>query len=206
MIPTYEEAVSVYYKNMVPQKELPIVIGLVGKSGAGKDKFYWQVLSQFSYVRLAFADPVRVFASIMLLKAYDNVSNDTKELLRIFPFIYQEVFSPEKSGLSRTLQQYLGTNIAREYDKDYWINTMRPIVEKYLENNIRIVFTDVRFENEANFVKSIGGKLIRITGKGRYSEQSLEAKHESETELETINCDFTDQEFLSFVERLYYKK
>ncbi len=182
---------------------LPNVLGLVGKAGSGKDRFYWQALAQFSYVRIAFADPLKVLSVVMLLRAYEGIDKDIKELLRVFPFVYYEVFNLEKSGLSRTLQQYLGTNIAREYDKNYWINAIKPIVEKYLEKNIKIVFTDVRFKNEAEFIKSIGGKLIKIEGQGKYAEDSAETKHASETELEEIKCDFTEKEFLALIERNY---
>lgn len=174
---------------------LPHVIGLVGKAGSGKDRFYWTELAKFGYVRYAFADPLKVLASIYLLRSFPNAL-ESENLLRLFPSIYNEVFSDQKTDFIRNLLQYLGTDVARNYDLSYWINIARNVLKSKVSRGIRVCITDVRFKNEADFLrKEFDAVLVRIEGSGVYSSNNLLGLHESETELEDIECDYNEEGF-----------
>lgn len=183
---------------------LPSLVGLVGKAGSGKDRFYYSVLAQYNYVRIAFGDPVKVLSVIHLLKSYPGILEKEEQLLRVFPSLYLELFSNQKTSLSRTLQQYIGTDLARSFDENYWIKIAEELIKEKLEKGIRVTVTDVRFLNEAESIKKLGGVLVKIVGKGSYDFDDLEAKHQSESELEKIACDYTESEFVSLLEGKFY--
>lgn len=180
--------------------DLPNLIGLVGKAGSGKDKFYYSFLAQYNYVRIAFGDPVKVLSIVHLLKSYPGIFDKEEQLLRIFPSLYIELFSSQKTPLSRTIQQYIGTDIARNFDVNYWVKITEALIKEKLEKGIKVAVTDVRFLNEAELIKKLGGVLIRIEGKGSYNND-FEATHQSELELDKIICDYTEKEFVDFIRR-----
>lgn len=73
----------------------------------------------------------------------------------------------------RQLLQKLGTECCRNIDKDIWIKSL---FKDYTEDSDWIV-TDVRFENEANFLVKKGCLLFRI------NRDNVTNEHESETGL-----------------------
>lgn len=183
--------------------QIPRLVGLLGRSGSGKDRFYWTELAPLGYIRLALADPVRVLASILLVRAYPGLLENTDQLLRVFPGIYKEVFFPEKSDLSRSLQQYVGTDLARSFRQDYWVDIFRDIALHYLSLGARVAVTDVRFPNEAKVVRDLGGVLVKVPGSGRYEEGNPLSRHPSEEGIEGLPYDMDTETFVRYVLRPY---
>ena len=97
----------------------------------------------------------------------------------------------------RLLLQYLGTECGREIiHPNIWVNALfadyKPstkIYEQYkqIEHNYlpNWIITDVRFPNEADAIKALGGKLIRLTRTTNVSEEI--AMHPSETALDNYD-------------------
>ncbi len=152
------------------------LLGLVGKKKSGKDTFC-KILQGFSaariislpVLRLAFADQVKDELCLEL-----GVSREHLEK-------YKEKFRPliKDKGME-----------GRKKDPKYWINIVDKLIEEY-ENSKKIcvcVITDVRFVNEAEYVKSLGGKTVRIRRED--IKEDTEDTHISETELEQIQCDY----------------
>jgi hypothetical protein len=178
------------------------LVGIIGKAGSGKDKFFSTVLAKYNYTRLALADPVKVITCFYLLNSIPI--KDEKDRLRLFSSVYKEVFSMDKSSLIRILLQQVGTEVAREQiSPDFWIDIATPLVLERLEKKIKVAITDIRFINEAKWIKSLGGYIIKIENKGKYSDKSNEANHASEKELEDIKYDFTSDEFEKVLNQYY---
>ncbi len=186
-----------HWPGMPPEEfhRIPPVVGITGKAGSGKDRFYSLVLSKLGYTKLALADGVRVLSAILMARAYPRVLENDAELLRVFPSIYRDLFTMEKPPMARTLLQYVGTEFARGYDPDYWIKALAPLVEERLSKGIPVAITDVRFPNEAQYVRSLGGVVVRVSGEGRYAQGSYESMHASER-TEEVREDMTDEEFV----------
>jgi hypothetical protein len=183
------------------------LIGLVGKSGSGKDKFFSQVLAPLGYIRLSLADAVRVFSILLFTRVYEDINKDTASLLRVFPYLYQEMFSMNKSPLARTIQQYVGTDLVkRKFDRDYWIKVLDPLVRERVERGIKVAITDIRFPEEAEYVRNNGGLLIKITGSSRYSEGELVADHDSEKFIDQIECHISDDKFVELLKTMEAKR
>ena len=182
------------------------LVGLVGKSGSGKDKFFSQVLAPLGYTRLSLADAVRVFSILLFTRVYEGIDKDTSSLIRVFPYLYQEMFSMNKSPLARTIQQYVGTELVkRKFDRDYWIKVLDPLVRERIERGIKVAITDIRFPEEAEYIRNNGGLLIKITGSSRYSEGEPVADHDSEKLIDQIECHITDEKFTELMKTLRAK-
>jgi len=133
------------------------IIGLVGNAGAGKDTAA-EVFFRAGYQRAAFADPIKTIA------------------------VQHYGWNGVKDERGRKLLQDIGM-AGREFDPEVWIRHMR------WSNPIRYgkpcVITDVRFENEAQWIRRQGGKLVRIV---RSDIPVIE--HVSETEQKNIACHY----------------
>ena len=142
------------------------IYGLTGKAGSGKDSFFkeFQKLNS-DCVRVAFGDALK------------------REVAKLTGFTL-EYIEQNKSQL-RVLLQAWGTDLRRKHcGEDYWI---KRIAINPQDLGKWIFVTDVRFENEAEFIRSKGGKIIRVI-KANHSSNDT---HKSETELEGIKADYT---------------
>lgn len=132
-------------------------IGLIGLAGSGKDTAA-RGLVKLGYRRLAFADELK---SLAFYFGWDG----------------------EKDEDGRKLLQELGM-AARRYNARFWIQYLnKQIVRERLKEPF--VFTDVRFQNEADYVRSRGGVIVRITMPGQ-----IAGEHESELNQSQIVADY----------------
>lgn len=131
-------------------------IGLIGLAGSGKDTAA-EALGEFGYWKAAFANHLKQLA-------------------------YEFGWDGKKDERGRALLQDLGM-AARKYNPRFWIEQLTwPI--KSRAHNLPQVFTDVRFQNEADYVRSIGGIIVRIVRPGIIS-----GNHESELKQSEIPAD-----------------
>lgn len=95
---------------------------------------------------------------------------------------------------SRELLQFWGTEVRRKQSNDYWVRKAREFVAKVSNRYDYIFFTDVRFPNEAQGIKDMGGILIRCESPESLRIERLESRgiatsqeslnHASETSLD----------------------
>ena len=91
----------------------------------------------------------------------------------------------------RQLMQTLGTDWGRNIDKDIWIKAFK---KKNPTGNF--VITDVRMENEADFVRDNGGVIIHVKGRG-----GIKGNHQSEAGIDIKRGDllvFNDSDLENF--------
>lgn len=131
------------------------VIGVSGKKRSGKDTFF-QMLEKYSdrpVYRLAFADTLKNEIYERILKP------DGLERSMLDDEATKEQF--------RTLLQWWGTEYRRRiFRDDYWLVKLSEQLESYKEQDVIVVITDVRFPNEFEFIKSIGGLMVRVSRPG----------------------------------------
>lgn len=77
----------------------------------------------------------------------------------------------------RQVLQTVGTETGRAYHKDLWIEATFRLIQK--EQPEIAVITDMRFPNEVEATKAVGGRIIRLT-----RNPSPDDKHISETALD----------------------
>tara|TARA_R100000951_G_scaffold11277_1_gene9399 strand:- start:37 stop:594 length:558 start_codon:yes stop_codon:yes gene_type:complete len=111
------------------------------------------------YKRLSFADPLRKFsAQILSSLGYNGLacSRDKKE-----EKIAELGVSP------RQMMQTLGTEWGRScIHPDLWIMVAAGAVERQLKRGRNVVIDDVRFPNEAEMIRRLGGELWLVDRPG----------------------------------------
>lgn len=127
-----------------------IFIGLVGYAGSGKDTAYELIRHFINHdaERLAFADKLKDIADNMLeIADFERVARSSDR---------------EVKEQIRPLLVWLG-EYARKQNEDYWIDKIIPdIIYLKRAGCPIIVFTDVRYPNEAKYIIDHSGYLINI--------------------------------------------
>jgi hypothetical protein len=150
----------------------PKAIGIAGPARVGKDTAaLWFVAH--GYVKLSFAEPLKRGLAAMLGLTLDHLEGDLKECVL------------EPYGRSpRYMMQTIGTEWGRELiNEDVWLMRASEIVAELKAETdcIGPVISDVRFENEAKWVRDQGGVVVHLSG--RLDLPDVEA-HESEAGVE----------------------
>jgi len=152
-----------------------LIIGLGHKARQGKDTFAKSILEEYSYARTySFAKELKIFC------------RDNHESLVIkYPFIELDT-KPDPIYNYPKMLQYIGTEVERARDPDCWISKVNARILQE-EPGIAVI-TDVRFINEANWIKSLGGlviDIIRLNPDGtQFIDPSRDPNHASETQLD----------------------
>lgn len=130
----------------------PRLIGLTGKARSGKDTVAGMLQSAFGFKTIAFAKPLKEGLKTMLGLTEEHVNGSLKEVVI------------EDFGKSpRQMLQTLGTEWGRETVHDMiWLTVARRQVNVWLEQGYNVVITDVRFENEAEMIRKMGGEIWHI--------------------------------------------
>lgn len=144
-----------------------MIIGLSGYARSGKDTMAEILCLNYEYKRVAFADPMRDALYKMnpividKIRLADVVDTHGWEIAKTYPE-------------ARRLLQRLGTEVGREmFGQNFW-------VEQALRGatpDSRIVISDVRFPNEADAIKELGGKIVRINRLNTEAVNSHPSEH-----------------------------
>lgn len=126
----------------------------------GKDTAAQVLLDEFSFQRIAFADPIK--GALLALDPLVPGPEDG-EYLRLSEHTQARSWSEIKDLPEvRRLMQSLGTEVGRNlFDADLWVK----LAERKLESTLSVgdvVVTDVRFPNEARLIRGYGGMLVRL--------------------------------------------
>jgi hypothetical protein len=162
------------------------IIGLTGPAGSGKDTVRQMLEQNHHCTGLAFADPMRaMLAPLLDLCGVGNEWMTQREL--------KELPIPGLGQSYRVLAQRLGTEWGRSIDPDFWVKVAAASMAEVM--NIKgpdtvFVISDVRFDNEAQWVKDHGGVIWHIH---RPAAQAV-AAHQSEN---GINPELVDLKILN---------
>ena len=149
----------------------PSLIGIAGKAGCGKDTLGKYLCDEYRCVHYYFAKPLKEAAKIMFALTDDQIAN--KEV------------PVEPWGISpRKIYQRLGTEVGRGMDPAIWIKNAELFIKSVPGRTV--VITDVRFDNEATFIRNRGGVIINIV---REQQDIIENRHSSEGGLKPDNVD-----------------
>jgi len=163
------------------------IVGFCGRKRSGKDTAAAYLLTSQNYIKLAFADGVRKFVEIVdpyipYGKDYVRLSrlleNYTWEELKLFQYVNVE---------TRRLQQVVGTEVGRDLIGDnIWIDILEKEINRWGNLASGFAISDVRFPNEAEWIRSKGGIVVKLYRNGIDMNDS----HRSETEVDKVKADF----------------
>lgn len=153
------------------KKKYP-VIGLTGAAGSGKDTAADILQSTHRFIKMGFADPLyEMMSALTQMTIADLKHREAKEVII------------ERIGVSpRRLGQTLGTEWGRDLiGQDVWIKNLHGRLQDIEERTglKGLVISDVRFQNEVDYVHDLGGEVWRIERLG--NPYDLQSGHRSET-------------------------
>ena len=160
------------------------VIGLTGVAGSGKDTLAQKIKSIYNSNGLQqckivhFSDMLKLFLTRI---GIDDVWTQEGKA----------AYNDKWGCSNRKLLQKFGTEIfRRSFGSDFWIRLLH---HKYIQtaaSGTTIIVADVRFEEEANFIKEIGGTLIGVSRVDNDTTpinlDEKEKKHPSETQVSIL--------------------
>lgn len=137
----------------------PRIIGLYSPSPqSGKTAVAYE-LQQHGYISVSFASPLKRMLGIFLSSA--GYGHDRIETML---FDEKEGKIPEFGVTPRHLMQTLGTEWGREcIGPDVWVDVWKSSVMKWIDGGLNVVVDDMRFPNEWDAVKSLGGECWYVT-------------------------------------------
>lgn len=125
------------------------VIGLHGRARSGKDTVANFILAQRGGYIYSFADPIRAMLVPLGIDMRDPYWQERKE--EVIPAI---------GASPRRMMQTLGTEWGRQLiNPDIWLILAKQLLLNYGPG---MVIADVRFENEATWVREQGGRVVHI--------------------------------------------
>lgn len=173
-----------------------MILGLCGSAGSGKDTCADFLATAHDWKKVALADPIKRAARDFFGWSEERLWGPSEE--RNKP-------DPDFGGLSaRKACQHIGTEVGRELYPDVWVKKALSTATILLSSNAYsydpraglvislrqqrtrgVVISDVRFRNEVDAIRAVGGYVVRLVrpGSGLSGAASV---HQSETELTTI--------------------
>ena len=144
-----------------------MIIGLSGYAQSGKDTVAKTLVEQYGFTREAFADKIRQLAQEVNPLVGDSIH--LNELLDEYGWDVAK-----QNPYVRQFLQQLGVGARKLFGEEFWIKeALKP-----LESKGNFVFTDVRFVNEADTIRSNNGYIWRVKRPGIEAVNSHISEHE----------------------------
>lgn len=149
------------------------VLGIAGRARTGKDTVADYLVRKGGFGVYAFAQPIREATKHILMLSEEYLQHNKETTL---PWINTSY---------RDFAQKLGTDMARNMiDPEFWIKRAQNVIDTTPLTSL--VIPDVRFENEADWIRSIGGEIWHID---RPEAQKVQA-HVSEAGVKVLKGEF----------------
>lgn len=167
---------------------LPPIIGITGRKYNGKDTIAHHFRDKYEYHQISFAEPLKNVCGLLFGFNQEQLHGSLKE-------------TPDENwfGLTpRQVLQFVGTNMFRDhmgelsqnFGQDFWLLCAQNNIKKILSqnDNARIVVSDVRFPNEIELIKKLGGINIRVKRPEMYNLNNTDV-HVSEQLIDQLDVD-----------------
>ena len=131
------------------------LVGITGYKRHGKDTVGDYLVNFHGYRKIAFADSLKTALSAVFKFNHDQLYGDLKETV-----------DPFWNITPREAMQKIGTDLMRNlFRDDIWVKCLeREIVEIWKKDpSAKLIIPDVRFPNELEMVKRLGGCMVRVT-------------------------------------------
>ncbi len=159
------------------------IIGLIGLKRSGKDTFADYIVEKYGYEKYSFAGPLKDACKIMFCLNDEQIDGNLKE-----------VIDPRFGISPRHMFQFMGTEVMRELfpkisekytvKESFWIHRFKIWYNDNKDKNI--IVSDIRFQDEANAIKNLGGTLIKINNP---RIQNID-NHKSEKDVDNLQYDY----------------
>jgi hypothetical protein len=160
-----------------------MLVAIAGKARVGKDTVGRYLAQNYNFEHFYFAHPLKQMLEHGLdLREVDFQTTEEKE--RVIP---------ELGRSYRYLAQKLGTEWGRNMvHPDLWVKLIEMRWKRLQTTSLdaRLVLTDCRFDNEAEWVRAAGGVVVHIQGSGEFAGMTEQTRaHSSEAGVAFVDGD-----------------
>ncbi|AYV76469.1 MAG: deoxynucleoside monophosphate kinase [Terrestrivirus sp.] len=187
------------------------IIGITGRKFNGKDTIANYLRDAYGYRQIAFAGPLKEICGKLFGFTNEQLHGNLKETP-----------DPTWFGLTpRQVLQFVGTNMFRDhmselndnFGNDFWLLCARKTMEKIFKEDetAKFVISDVRFPNEVEMIKQMGGVVLRVSRPSLNDNKNVDT-HISELLIDEldVDCDVinnaTKEELYNKIHNLFYEK
>ena len=99
----------------------------------------------------------------------------------------------QKDEYGRGLLQYVGTDVIREQEPDFWVNFLAKMLHFFREEWDYVLIPDSRFPNEIDYLRDAGLDVTHLRVIREHFQSPLteeQQRHPSETALDHVTPDF----------------
>lgn len=151
------------------------LIGLTGKAGSGKDTFAGFLNKHINFEPYSFAGPLKDACCGLFGWTRHQIDHDRE---------FKEAIDPRWGFSPRKAMQLMGTEYGRQMlRQDLWIHMAQVRLNETRKDGLLV--TDVRFENEAKWIRENNGILIHMLR----PDMPEVAAHASEAGVEFVDGD-----------------
>ena len=157
------------------------IVGVVAMARHGKDTVANALVELAGFQRISLADRLKEEVAEMF-KGHEGFELET-------------LLHGDKGPVQRRVLQIWGTEARRSVFPDFWIwQWCVKALAAAVAGARGVVLADVRFHNEADYVKLCGGMLLGVS-RGDYRDAHTDYSHASERHIPEIleKCDYTIQ-------------
>lgn len=140
------------------------LIGLTGYAGSGKDTVAEILVREHGFKRYAFADKLRELAYALnphVQETEELYGSDLQTLVDLYGWDWTKRAYPAV----REMLQRVGVWHRENVSPDFWVNLVHDQISADWHHE-NVVITDVRFENESDYVRRNCGHVIRVMRPG----------------------------------------
>lgn len=163
-----------------------MLITFSGTIGSGKTTCTDYLAKKYGFATIALADPLKFALKELFMFEDEQLYGNLEQ---------KEAPDPRWFGVSpRQIMQFVGTDLFRNQmekimpgiNEDFFVHRFKLWYEPELNKNpnLKLIVSDIRFINEADYVTNMGGTVIKLI---RLKTTDI---HQSETECEKINGQF----------------
>lgn len=139
-----------------------MIIGITGLAGAGKDTTAMYIMKKYkSYKKVSFASRLKDMTAELYhwdRKKLEGITESDRKWREKEDTKLSKVFN--RRITPRHELQLLGTGLRNILQRDFWTCSVKnEILTKKLKN---VVITDVRFPDEIEMIRSLGGIIIEV--------------------------------------------
>lgn len=161
----------------------PIVIAVTGLARHGKDTVANRLVSHHGFVRDAFADDLKLAA--LALDPCVEVVNGHSRLSEVVEQLGWEAAKALPDV--RRLLQRLGSEAGwMAHHRLLWVDHVAARIEAADDGRAGTVIPDLRFPHEQEWLRSVGGALVKVHRPGMQGTSGEQAAHRSEAWMERL--------------------
>lgn len=139
------------------------LIALGGKLRAGKDAIGDYLEAEHGYVKMGMSDALN--AALLELNPWIPIKNELGEALGRYKAYHDAVgyVEAKKNPEVRRLLQALGTEVGRDMiSPNVWVDIAERTIRDHWDAGRSVVITAIRFPNEIEMVRGLGGKSVWV--------------------------------------------